>query len=460
MRILLVKPDWNAAAGHIRYGYGIRFPALSLGILATLSPGHDVRIVDEGWEPIPYDDPFDLVGITTTTFTSEAAYAIAARFRSRGIPVVMGGVHASILPEECARHVDAVVIGEGEYTWPRILRDAEAKRLKKVYRAPRPTDMKDVPLIRRELLQEDDWFTTIEASRGCPNKCRYCYLPSVPWRAHRARPIETVVQEVRSLRQQTFSFADENLFANRDNAVALFRALAPLGKSWLLQVPTTVADDDELLDAMAEGGCFNAQIGFQSFNDRALEFADVGHNRIAKYETLIRKLHDRRIIVTGFFVFGFDSDDAGVFDSTVRMIRRMDLDDVCLFINTPFPGTSFYEQYEREGRILPGKNRSQFAFSHATFQPKLMTARELEDGVQRAYDQLYPHFVLQMFKIARTHWPLALRNPRLAAAMVSGNFRRPHLAGRDGSLLDPAWLVPFAGRVVREVRGRVFGNGG
>ena len=442
MRILLIKPDWNAASGHIRYGTGIHFPALSLAILAAVSGDHDVRIVDETWEPIPYDAPADLVGITTTTFTSTAAYAIAARFRARGVPVVLGGVHASILPDECLQHADAVVVGEGEYTWPRVVRDAERGRAKGIYRAPHPTDMKDVPVPRRELLREDSWFTSIEASRGCPNRCRYCYLPSTPWAEHRTRPVEAVAAEVAALPQKTFSFVDENLFADRDYALRLFRAITPYRKHWLIQAPTTIGDDDELIDAMAAAGCFDVQVGFQSFNERALDFASVSHNRVDRYGELVRKFHDRRILVTGFFVFGFDCDDESVFDTTVSVIRQMDLDDACLFINTPLPGTDFHEQYRREGRLIEGLDRSSYAFSHATFVPKRMTGEQLEAGVQRSYDRLYPFFIWKMLKVATMRWDLAIENPQLTAAIIRGNLRPPHLSGRTGRTFDAGRFLP------------------
>ena len=460
MRVLLVKPDWNLAAGHIRYGKGIRFPALGLAILAGVSGDHDVRIVDETWEAIPYDEPFELVGITTTTFSSDAAYAIADRFRARGVPVVLGGVHASILPDECLGHADAVVVGEGEYTWPRVLADAVAGRLGGVYRAPRVTDMRDVPHPRRELLQESDWFTGVEASRGCPNRCKYCYLPHVPWAEHRTRPVEVVAREVAGLRQKTFMFTDENLFADRDYALRLFRAIAPHGKSWLLQAPTTIADDDELMDAMAQAGCFDVQVGFQSFNVRALDAVAVNHNRVAKYRTLVEKMHARKILVTGFFVLGLDTDDVSVFDTTVDMIKEMDLDDACLFINTPFPGTAYWDQYEREGRLIAGLNRSHYAFSHATFEPKRMTRKQLEEGVQRAYDRLYPFFVYKMLKVATTHWDMLLSNPQLAARVFAGNLRPPRLTGRAGSLLERTGLGAVGARLADSSLGRWFGAGG
>src|SRR5512136_517374 len=154
MRILLVKPRWFVHGGHYRILESLRFTPLSLGILAALSDGHEVRIVDGDWDPIPRGEHFDLVGITATTFTSERAYAIAKQFTEDGAQVVMGGVHPSVLPEECLGHVHSVVVGEAEYVWKDLLRDAERGSLQRVYTAPRPTDMNDVPFPRRDLLRE------------------------------------------------------------------------------------------------------------------------------------------------------------------------------------------------------------------------------------------------------------------------------------------------------------------
>jgi len=424
MKILLVKPRWFVHGGQYRYLEKVRFAPLSLGILAALSEGHEVKIADGDWEPIPLDERFDLVGITVTTFTSERAYDLAGKFKKRGARVILGGVHPSILPQECLGHADSVVVGEAEYLWKDTLRDAAKGSLERVYLSERPTDMNDVPFPRRELLNESSWFTCIQATRGCPNSCGYCYLPNTPWRAHRKRAVELVLEEIRSLSQDVLFFVDDNLFADRDYAVRLFRAMAPLKKSWAIQGPTTIGDDEELLDAMAEGGCFNVQVGFQSFNNKSLKWASVAHNRVEKYRDLVSRLHDRKIIVSGFFMFGFDTDMPDVFDSTVEMAKAIDIDDANLYILTPYPGTPIYASFERDGRLLEGMRRTQFGWSHAVFHPKQMTPQQLEHGVQRAYDMLYPFFRKKLKRVIFERFTWILKHPHLISVLVGGNMRR------------------------------------
>ena len=428
MRILLVKPRWFVHGGQYRYLERVRFTPLSLGILAALSDGHEVKIADGDWQAIPSGQGFDLVGITSTTFTSERAYDLAREFRRQGAKVVLGGVHPSILPEECLDHADSVVVGEAEYVWPDVLRDAEKGALARVYRSERTTDMNDVPFPCRTLLDEPSWLACVQATRGCPNSCRYCYLPSTPWGEYRKRDVELVAEEVRSLKQKILFLVDDNLFADRDYAVRLFRALAPLRKSWAIQSPTTISDDDELLDAMAEAGCFNVQVGFQSFNRNSLEWASVEHNRIEKYQGLVRKLHDRKILITGFFMFGFDTDGPDVFQATVELAKVIDIDDANLYILTPYPGTPIYAMFQREGRLLEKTRRTQFGWSHAVFRPKQMTHEELERGVQQAYDMLYPFFRKKLKRVLFKRLGWLLKHPRLVAIFIGGNIRRARVS--------------------------------
>jgi len=388
MRILLVKPKWFAKGGHYLYFQNVRFSQLALGILAALSEGHDVRIVDGDYDPVPLDDSFDLVGISTVTFSSERAYGIAKHFRHNGAKVVLGGVHASIMPEECQENADSVVIGEAEYVWRDILADAQKGSLKRAYVAPRPTDMKDVPFPRRDLLGENSWFACVEATRGCPNRCRYCYLPSVPWSAFRKRPVEMVSQEIRGLRQKVVFLVDDNLFADRKYAVSLFRTIAAYRKTLAIQAPTSIGKDEEMLDAMADAGMANVLIGFQTVNKSSLEWASLGHNRVEEYEILTERLHRRGMLTTGMFIFGFDTDDVGTFDRTLDMIKRIHLDTVYLYMLTPYPGTSLYAQLQSQGRLLPDKKRSQFGWSQPVFQPKLMSPEELQRGVLRMGEEL------------------------------------------------------------------------
>lgn len=435
MRILLVKPRWSQQGGHeqVRYAQAVKFPALGLGLLAALSDGHDVRVADGGWEPIPFGEPFDLVGITVTTFASEEVYSIADRFRSQGVRVVLGGVHACIMTEECLEHADAVVVGEAEYTWPRLLRDAEEGTLQRVYRASEPTQLRHVPPVRRDLLGESTWFTAVEATRGCPNRCQYCYLPHVPWHEHRTRPVELVAEEIRKLPQKTFIFVDENIFANRTYALQLLRAIAPCKKFFLAQAPTDIAGDTELLDALQAAGCFNLQIGFQSFNRDVLAEAQVGQNQVARYRSFVEELHARRIVVSGFFIFGFDRDGPDVFRHTVEAIKELDVDDANLFALTPFPGTRLHARLASEGRLLPDRARRHFAWAHAVFRPAQMSPEELEDGIQWAYDQLYPHFRRKLKWVLWSQIRRLVRNPRFALGIVAGNVRQTRVAQLIGA---------------------------
>jgi radical SAM superfamily enzyme YgiQ (UPF0313 family) len=427
LKILLIKPKWFVRGGIYRYLEKIKFTPLHLGILAALSEGHDVRVVDGDYEEIPYDLPFDLVGITVTTFTSQVSYAIARRFRAQGIPVVMGGVHPSILPDECRQHADAVVVGEAEYVWPELLRDAERRQLRPLYRSDRLTDLADVPFPKRALLNEQSWFAAMQVSRGCPYSCKYCYLPNVPWHAHRRHAIPRVHEELSALPQPMVYFVDDNFFADEPYVLALSRTIAPLKKKWSVQAPTTIVNNEKLVQTVAEAGCFNMQIGFQTVNSASLDWASVRQNRVAKYRELVAMLHRYRILATGFFIFGFDTDDRNIFHDTVSVIQEMDLDEAHLYILTPYPGTPLYEQFQREGRLLDGKDRSNFGWANAVFQPKRMTPEELEQGVQQAYQNLYPFFRSKLPKAILTRLPWLIRYPSLIRTLISGGTAKVHL---------------------------------
>ena len=433
MRVLLMKPEWPDIPGNIHSTSAARFPPLALGILAAYSDGHEVEVVDGNWEPIPFHRRYDLVGISTTTFVSDAAYEAARRFRQRGAKVVLGGVHPTILPEEALEHADAVVVGEAEQVWGDVLRDTEQGKLHGIYQAEHPTDMNKIRPAKRDYLDELPWFTLVEATRGCTNKCRYCYLPSTPWAKHRMRPVEQVVAEIRSLPQRMFMFTDDNLFADREYALRLLKGIAPLGKFWLVQAPTTLVDDAPLLDAMAAAGCFNAHVGFQSLNAKSLEAARVSHNRVDKYHRLVRQFQSRGIGVTGFFLFGFDTDGPDVFRHTVQMIKSMKVDDAGLFIVTPFPGTKFHAQLAREGRLLDEVRPTQYCWTKAIFQPKQMTPQELEQGLRWTFDQLHPVFSRRLLRACWIHRRVLLAAPQMALALIAGNLRQkaPGRARRD-----------------------------
>jgi radical SAM superfamily enzyme YgiQ (UPF0313 family) len=423
VKILLIKPKWFVHGGVYRFLEEVKFTPLHIAVIAALSDGHDVRLCDNDWEEVPWNERFDLVGLTTATFTSERVYELADRWRKQGAKVVLGGVHAALLPNECLEHADAVVVGEAEYVWKDVLKDAEAGALKKIYKQEQPTAMDDVPLPRRDLLKEDYWVATVQASRGCPNSCKFCYLPNVPWHLHRMRNIDLIYEELKGLKQKVVFFVDDNIFADEDYVIALCRKIAPLKKIWSIQAPTNIAGNGALLSAMADAGCFLVQIGFQTVNPGALRSAGIVQNKIEEYSKVVRAFHKHNILITGFFMFGFDSDDANIFGETENAIKKMDLDDVNLYILTPYPGTEMYDQYKRENRLITTK-RLDYGWSNAVFRPAKMSPAELENGVQGLYERLHVHFKSTAWLKILRRLPIFLKQPHILRLMIKALFRK------------------------------------
>jgi radical SAM superfamily enzyme YgiQ (UPF0313 family) len=427
VRILLVKPKWSACNGEYRFLTNVIFQPLHLGILAALSDGHEVKLIDHDWDEIPFGEDFDLVGITATTFSSQRAFDIADAFRQRRIPVVLGGVHACLMPEECLAHADAVVVGEAEYVWPQLLRDVAAGALKQTYRQERPTAMDDVPIPRRDLMRQDPYVGMIQATRGCHHACRFCYLPRVPWHAHRRRSLDKVHEEIAGMKQAFVFFVDDNLFVDEDYAIALCEKIAPLKKIWSVQAPTTITGNPRLLEAMHASGCFAVEVGFQTVHPDSLRHAGVVQNKVDSYRQIVRRFHEHRILVQGFFMFGFDNEDARIFETAEASIKKLGIEDALLYILTPYPGTPIYEQFEREGRLLD-RQRDHYGWANAVFRPAHMTPEELEQGVQRTYDNLF-HFFKRRAPLQLLRWlPIFLRHPWMLLRIWQSLNRRVRVA--------------------------------
>jgi radical SAM superfamily enzyme YgiQ (UPF0313 family) len=423
VKILLVKPRWFVKDGVYRFLTQVSFQPLHLGILAALSEGHDVKVIDQDWEEVPFDEPFDLVGITATTFSSQRAFDIAKAFRQRGARVVIGGVHACLMPEECLQHADAIVIGEAEYAWPEVLKDAAAGALKPTYRQEKPTEMDDVPVPRRDLLWQDPVVGMIQATRGCDHACKFCYLPSVPWHRHRRRSPDKVYEEMKGMKQNVIFFVDDNLFVDEDYAIALCEKIAPLKKAWSVQAPTTITKNLRLLEAMRKSGCFFVQVGFQTVHPDSLQRAGVVQNKIDNYQEVVRRFHRHGILVQGFFIFGFDNEDQRIFETAERYIKQMDIEDALLYILTPYPGTPIYDQLKREGRLL-SQDRERYGWANAVFQPAKMTPQELERGVQQTYENLFYFFKRRAPKQILKWLPFFLRHPRVLLIVWQALHRR------------------------------------
>jgi radical SAM superfamily enzyme YgiQ (UPF0313 family) len=271
----------------------------------------------------------------------------------------------------------------------------------------------------------------IQATRGCHHACRFCYLPSVPWHAHRRRSPDKVYQELKGMQQKVIFFVDDNLFVDEEYAIALCEKIAPLKKTWSVQAPTTITNHPRLLAAMRKSGCFSVQVGFQTVHPDSLRQAGVVQNKIESYRQIVRRFHQHGILVQGFFIFGFDNEDARIFETAEASIKQMGMEDALLYILTPYPGTPIYEQLEREGRLLP-RQRDRYGWAHAVFRPAHMTPEELEQGVQRTYDHLF-HFFKRRAPTRILKWlPLFVRHPWMLTLIWRSLNRKVRIGADSG----------------------------
>lgn len=367
-------------------------PPLALLVLAALTPReHRVSIEDENVERLHLDDRPDLVGITAKVDTLYRAREISRRYRSRGIPVVFGGIHPTVCPEECYPHADAVAIGDGEDLWPQVVRDAGVGKLKPAYRSGRAFDLARAPIPRWELLEGKNYlFTnTLVMSRGCPWRCDFCYgsSPNLP-RGHRVKPVSQVLAEVDSLGTRHVFFIDDNFIGSPDKARTLLRAFLPLGLTWHTAVSADLGRHEDLLDLMAETGCKSLFIGFETLNEQNLAACGKRQNRIAQYGRTIAKIHERGIMVNASVVFGFDHDTPETFQTTVDWLVAQKVETMTGHILTPLPGTPFYLRLLAEGRIIDF-DLSHYNTSHVVFRPEGMTPEELHEGFLWSYREFY-----------------------------------------------------------------------
>jgi radical SAM superfamily enzyme YgiQ (UPF0313 family) len=336
--------------------------------------------------PVP-----QVVGITVHITFAKRAYELSDRFRRLGSKVVLGGLHVLSCPDEAAAHADAISLGNGVETWPRILRDAEDNSLRAVYQADFRSPFSEEPIPSRELLSQHSYLTTasVMATRGCHNRCTFCYLSTSglvqPYQTRRA---EEVAAEIEASGQPYAVFLDNNLGAEKEYLRALCRALEPIGRIWSAAVTMDVADDPSLVEEMGRAGCTGVFVGFESLTDANIRDSRKRSPAAGDYSRRVRMFHEQGIQVNGSFVFGFEHDEPSVFERTVGWIEENRLECATFHILTPYPGTPLFRQFEREGRILT-RDWDLYDTGHAVFRPKLMTASELEAGYAWSYDTLF-----------------------------------------------------------------------
>jgi len=369
----------------------IWFARLTLTALAALTPPDiEVKITDENVEPIDFEEEVDLVGVTGMVMHAPRAYQIAQRFRQRGIPVVMGGPHASSLPLEAKEYVDAVVIGEAENVWEGLIEDYKKGCLKPFYKEDTFCSMERLPFPRLDLLRKDAYMTVncVQTTRGCPHQCDFCHVTHFFGKTYRCRPVEEVIEEVKRLDGEFVVFIDDNIAGNRHYARELFTQLKPLKKKWASQASMTLTRDPELLKLAAESGCVSLFIGVESLSSENLKEVNKTFNQVSQFEEAMKALHDHDIMILAGFIFGLDHDDEGVFERTLRFCERNRIELPTFFILTPLPGTALFQRMESEGRLLH-KDWGQYNGATVVFKPRLMTEETLQRGFNWACKEGY-----------------------------------------------------------------------
>jgi radical SAM superfamily enzyme YgiQ (UPF0313 family) len=413
MKVAIIEPKrkrWDPNRdefwefGYISRSFAVhhtkRFSAfsLSLVILASLFPSDvEVKIIDEYVEPIDFDEFFDLVLVSFFTLGATRAYDIGDTFKKKGVKVIFGGIHASMLPEEAIQHADSVAIGEAEEIMSDIIEDFRKNSLKRIYKAEIKPNIQNTQIPRWDKLKIDRYHNpTTQTSRGCPFKCEFCTVGAYFGTKYRYKTIEKSIEEIKVIKKlwpkDTFiMISDDDITANKKRAKNLFSAIEPLEIKWMGQGSLTMAKDDELLDIMARSGGTRIIIGFESISESALKQMNKNPANVVKeYSTNIKKIQSHGIATIGSFVMGFDDDDESVFERTAEFIIKSHVAIPQFLILTPFPGTKLYERLNKEGRILH-HDWTKYTTSTVCFKPNKMSAETLQNSYYRALQRIFSY---------------------------------------------------------------------
>jgi radical SAM superfamily enzyme YgiQ (UPF0313 family) len=423
------------------------FPVLGVITVAALFPKDwEVEVIDEAIEPVHLGSKADLVGISTLTLDAYHAYELADCFRARGIPVLMGGMHPSALPEEALKHADAVVVGEAEGMFQRLLLDFERGQMKGIYKNQSLPELGEIPRPRFDLLRPKhrQILHSVQATRGCPNDCEFCSVTPFFGYQYRLRPVQDVVADLQTSLEKgsskTVFFVDDNIAGRVDYAKDLFQALIPLKIKWGSFASVTMTRDRELMRLASHSGCIELFIGFESLYQDNLDVSRKSWVRADSMKEYIKIFHDYGIIIESAFIFGHDGDRKDVFRRTVDFIQETGIQVPVFGILTPYPATRLRARFEKEGRLLPeAKDWRLYDGSHVLFKPILMAPDELEEGFlwAKKYCAAPRKILGRMLRAPWTNWMTALG---LNFSMRAGRMRqiKTRWPSPKGRLIRPA----------------------
>jgi len=414
MKILLISPERERKKEET---FLFKLGFLNLPYVAAVTPSDvEVKIVDETCQKINFEEKVDLVGITAQTPVAPRAYQIAEEFKKRGVPVVMGGVHASMLPEEALQHVDAIVVGEAEEVWPDLIEDMRRGKLKRIYQGDEFINPSRLPLPRRDLLQERFYFPLklLETTRGCPHHCDFCGVSKFFGYRYRNRPISEIERELKTLfkkgpvmdptlkkvlslfskdlpyflKRRLLYVIDSNIAGHKRFCFDLVSLLKEFDLLWYGHAPISIAFDQKLLKGFSQSGCIALNIGFESFSPKNLQVMGKGFNHPGHYGEAVQRIHGQGIGIMGTFIVGLDDDDQGVFQRIIDFCIDHKLDWALAFIMAPYPGTDSFLRLDKEGRIF-SKDWEKYDSLNVVYQPLLMSAEDLEKGMRSVWKEVF-----------------------------------------------------------------------
>lgn len=388
-RITLIRPNMG------NYRSNDALPPLSIAILAARTPAEiELRFYDDRIETIPEDDSPDLVAFSVETFTALRAYEIAKKYRNRGIPVVMGGYHPTLMSEEVLEHADTIVIGDAEGCWEQILQDFQNGKLQQRYSGGNAHALNDYR-IDRTIFKGKKYIPVelVQYSRGCRFTCEFCSIDAFYQNTVRVRPVEDVVEEISALdSKKLLFFVDDNLFSSKKELNALLNALTPMKRKWSCQISIDAARDESLLDRLAASGCIFVLIGFESLSEENLKQMGKSWNRVSgDYLDIVKKFHRRGIAVYGTFVFGYDHDTPELIDQSLKFALDAKLEIANFNPLTPTPGSALYDRLKKEGRLIHERwwQDPSYRYGDAIFSPKGMAPEVFAEKCFEAKERFY-----------------------------------------------------------------------